>query len=539
MNKFFSSQNIDETQISKNIVSMGKNEAIKNDILSLEDGTSYKISLHLINGNGSISLDNKGTNLYNLNYESQPEISIFIKLDTYSISSRNNDPKNNFTFFINATKIDENGDIEEKMDRQKNYKIGYLRYMNNTNKNSLSRLVPICLKILANNQQNKILFVNYRFIEIIKGSKRDDIYETTKEMFIMNTTDNKVKMIDHQYYPEYQRGFAAFELPEKENLEYINLIIDKNLTNPSLYNQIFLEITPLFMGKVNNEDKFTEEIYIPKNTYIQLDLNISVNLIFTEQNIEYNNFIIDIGNTSEINITNKEDFNCSNSNGKMICFPYDKGKEEIKTKYQMRLLPNHGTIFVKYTTTKKNDEHPRFSIHNDSFDSDISKGEGENSYFVDLEIIKKSNSLSNFKIVYFIRVYDFLDFFEDKDINNILIKRNAIVSFRKELNEEELSLNRIKIDVTFGNLKKQQFYINVIGAAYHYDNVEYFAYHSNTFRLSQIEENNFNENWIIPLVIIILIFIASVTYIIINFIQKRKQKKQKIQDMMINDVSTE
>ena len=83
MNKFIFSENTEDIKPLKNIVSLNKNEENRNDILSLEDETLYKISLHLINGNGSVSLDSSGKYEYNLNFETQKSISIYVKLSKY------------------------------------------------------------------------------------------------------------------------------------------------------------------------------------------------------------------------------------------------------------------------------------------------------------------------------------------------------------------------------------------------------------------------------------------------------------------------
>ena len=532
MNKFISSPNIDEIKYSKNIIFMNANEEIRKNVITLDEDTLYKISLHLISGIGMISLDESGKYSYNLSYEYQPEFSLFIRLHKFSISSMNYDKENNFTFFINTTRIDDDEEIEEELYHQKNYKIRYFREKDNN-------IFPINIIIDAEKQKNKTLLVNYRFIELEKNQAREKLYQTTDEGFIMNLTlgkneESNIAMLETQYYPEFRRGFAYFDLPEDFDFQFIHLNIDKNYTNTFVYNNVFLEITPLFISKedLNKENDVEEEIYIPKNTYIQLDLNKSLNLIFSEPDLEYDNITIDIGNTSVINITNNEEFNCSNNKGKIRCNPiyYD-----LKKNYVMKLKPNHGAILVKYTTKKG--EFPYNYINNYNISSNASKNGGLNSYELNFENIKISRGRlppAYFKKIYFIRVYNYLDFFEEKEIDNIIIKNNAILSFRKEITSEEFEDENIKFDISFGVLDKKQFYISIIGAVYYFDSVEYIAYHSDTFRLSQSGELIFEENWIAPLIIVILIFVASVSYIVIRFIQKRNAKRKKVQDL-IND----
>ena len=542
MNKFISSPNIDGIKYSKNIIFMSKNEKIKNDILSLDPNSLYKISLYLISGIGMISLDESGIYNYTLNYEHQPEISLFIKLPKFSISSFNYDTESNFTFFINATKIDEDEDMEQELLRQKNYKIKYFREEDRN-------IFPLNVAVDIENQKNKTLFVNYRFIELEKNETRGELYQTTDEGFIMNLTvnkndnDNNITLIEGQYYPEFRRGYAFIDLPEDYDCQFVYLFIDKNYTNLFLYNKIFLEITPIFINKENQIDNDEEEeIYIPKNTYIQLDLNKSLNLIFTENDHDYNYISIDIGNTSVINITNKEEFDCSYKKGKYICSPLniDRNKKE----YIMKLQPNYGSILVRYTTRKS--EYPYYQLTNNTLliNNSQTQNEGINSYelnFKSIDIMSDKFPRSDFKIIYFIRVYNFLDFFEDNEIDNIIIKNNAIKSFRKEMpsdTELKSELDIIKFDISFGDLEKKQFYINLIAACYYFDNVEYIAYHSNTIRLSQLNDTVFSEVWIAPLVIIILIFLASVSFIVITFMKKRKSKNKKVQDLL-NDKDKE
>ena len=534
MNKFISSPNIDGIKYSKNIISMTKNEGVKDDILSLDPNALYKISIYLISGIGMVSLDDNGIYNYNLNYEHQPEISLFIKLPKFSLSSINYDTESNFTFFISATKLDEEEDMEEELLRQKSYKIKYFR---EEDKN----IFPLNIVVDIENQKNKTLFVNYRFIQLEKNETRQQLYQTTDEGFIMNFTENKnnndnITLIESQYYPEYRRGYVFIDLPEDYDCQFVYLNIDKNYTNLFLYNKIFLEITPIFINKENDIENEEEEIYIPKNTYIQLDLNKSLNLIFTENEHDYNYIAIDIGNTSVINITNKEEFNCSYTKGKYICYPLNIDRN--KNQYIMKLKPNHGSILVRYTTRKS--QYPYYELTNNTLTSNQSQtqNEGINSYelnFKSIDVMRDKFPSSDFKIIYFIRVYNFLDFFKDEEIDNIIIKNNAIKSFRKGMPSETAlnsELDIIKFDISFGYLEKKQFYINLIAACYYFDNVEYIAYHSSTIRLSQLNDTVFNEVWIVPLVIIIMIFVASVSFIVITFMRKRKSKNKKVQDLL-------
>ena len=63
-----------------------------------------------------------------------------------------------------------------------------------------------------------------------------------------NDNDNNITLIEGQYYPEFRRGYAFIDLPEDYDCQFVYLFIDKNYTNLFLYNNIFLEITPIFIN---------------------------------------------------------------------------------------------------------------------------------------------------------------------------------------------------------------------------------------------------------------------------------------------------
>ena len=165
--------------------------------------------------------------------------------------------------------------------------------------------------------------------------------------------------------------------------------------------------------------------------------------------------------------------------------------------------------------------------------------------FTNIELNDQRDNSASFletiKKVYFVRVYDFLDFYEDKEINNIIIWKNAILSYRKELTEEELNLKRIVFNVTIdtSNLDDRQYYISVIGAAYINDNVEYFSYDSPTFKVSHVKKKDFEIKWVIPLSIIIFIFVVSLGVSLFKCIRGIKTKDVKIIKELKNEKKEE
>jgi hypothetical protein len=323
-NEFITSRNLEDIKHLRNIVFMDKTETTKNNILSLQDDFLYKISLYLIDGNGKISLDNSGKYEYNLNYESQTSISLFIKLPKFNISSTNFESQKNFSFLIDVIKVAEYDKIEEKLDIQKTYKVIYFR----DEKVENNRIFPINIKVSTENQDDKILFVNYRFIELEMKEKRNDFYNTNDEGFtlILGMNDCSFHINESNYYPEYRRGFLFLEIPPKCQCSNVTLELNKNSTNPYVYEKVFLEVTPTYVSKAEKND--LETIYIPKNTYLQLDINKTTNLVFSEPNEAYDIIKIEIANNTKLNITNRDkDFYCNNSVGKIICSPK---KEKMK-----------------------------------------------------------------------------------------------------------------------------------------------------------------------------------------------------------------
>ena len=528
MNKFIFSKNTEDIKPLKNIVYLDGTEENKKDILSLENDTLYKISLYLLNGRGSVSLDSSGKYEYYLNNETQKSISIYVKLSSFSISAKNLEIGNNFIFFINATKINDKEEIEEVLEEQKNYKI--MKYRDESNKNNT--IFPLKIRISTKNQKDKHLFFNYRFIELEQANRtRDKLYETTEEIFNLildEKSSSNINFIENKYYSDLRRGYFSLEIPKDYNSDYISLIINKNLSNSILYNKLFLEIIPLYIGKENLNEQNNEKIYIPKNTYIQLDVNKSIDLIFSEINQEYNTIEIDFANTTEINITNLDEFTYKDNFGKRIFSPKNENNE-IKTEYIMKLQPSNGTILLKYST-KKNDSY-NFYIKDTSFEStQIKEEENINSFTIshDNLVIPPiyNNSIDYIKITFFIRLFNYLDFKEGKEIDNILIKNNALASYRKELSNEEKNNNQVNYTINFRRLEKKRYYINIIGAVSLNDSIEYFAFKSNDFEIMQKENGKPDKNWIIYASIGAgVVLIAVVIIIIIIVIKKRKAKK--------------
>ena len=144
--------------------------------------------------------------------------------------------------------------------------------------------------------------------------------------------------------------------------------------------------------------------------------------------------------------------------------------------------------------------------------------------------------MDNINITYFIRVFNYLDFLDNKEIDNILIKKNALLSYRKELLKDEKYEPKINYKVNFGQLEKKKYYINIIGAAELNHSVEYFAFKSNVFEIKDNEEESV-KIWVIIVAVVGGLILIAATFIIIIMIKKRKpKKKENVQIISSSDI---
>ena len=546
MNQFLNSPNTEDIEFTKNIVDVYDT---KEDFLRLKDDGFYEIDLYLINGNGTISIDhqNKIKYDYYLNYEYQESIKILIRYENiknFKIQAKNLDDNNNFTFFINATLIDDDDDdngnrFRQKLDSSKVYRFKYFKdNIFNPNLFPLKFQIP---KII-----NKEVFINYRFIEL-KGAKtnakKNQDYNIKDEIFKIEINNFQNINYTNIYYPEYMRGFFSMKINEqfeKDKKEYIDLDLDFNSVPLFPYDEVLLEINVLYIG---NKDE--EIIYLPKNAYIELAINAnqSFDLVFSEYNSDYQKMYIELSNIFENNSTGEGEsrLNCSKEiNGKIVCNP-----EEQSEIYIMKIPQNStGNILVKYTTIKNTvSSYPYFALNNNSIDF-LDKKDDNNTFELTIHNIeKKLTGYLDFNLSYFIRLYSYLDFYNDTDVENILTKPTDMQSYKLDINNSKFLDKTIKHNISFGKLETKMYYISVIASVSYNDNVEYFAFKPHKFKRKASNEMSFEKNWVAPLVILIFLFIIIVSYIVYKIIESIKNKKsiqrRVTTDILINKANLE
>jgi len=528
MNKFIKSNNT-EIKHTNQIIYLKKNDNNDNKIYSIdEEDRNYfhKFSLELISGQGIISLAKD--NEYKLDYEYHPSISLILKLDDYSILARNIDTGKDFTFFISVTKLEKNyTDIATQIDEEKTYRIKY-----NISESEFD-IFPLNLKVRC--KQGSTTFVSYRFIKKKHSNKNTDstLYNSTDLDFYAdskNNIDNNTLYFESIYYPDFQRGIIIIKPNDNYNESYIDLILNKSENNNVTYKNIYLEVALVYLNNKNNEN-----IYIPKDAYVQFDLNDTnknYTLEFFELEPESKHFQIEIANTNFVNIINNID-NCKleKNYGKYTCqYSTDTNKNTIIINSNSSV-----TVLVKYTTRIKENEFPYFTITDinikNEVNSDKENKENKNDNETTVKLIQ-NNITTNYSyndtfLTYFVRLYDYLRFYEE-EMYSILVRSNGNMSFRMDWGKtpyNDKSNDTFNYTVNFGHIKKGTYFINVIGEVTFEDSVEYLSYNYTKFRLNTTVETKFEQNWIIPLVLVLLMFCVIVAYIIYYNVKKCKQKK--------------
>ena len=487
---------------------------------NITNNSYYKFEFYLLDGNGIISLDDSEKYKFYLNHEYHDNIYLYIKLPQYNLTAKNLDNDNNFTFYSKICDLNKYNIIEDKIDSPNAYKFIY--YGDNDN----NEIFPLNYKIATKNGKN--LIINYRFIELERNGSNENVFNTSEESFIatLNVENSGLDLIniDNIYYNEFRRGYISINISDNYDDDYINITIDKNISNYFTYKKVIIEI--ISIRKSIKGQGEGEEILIPKNAYIQFDFVKNKNLIFSNSIPGYNT-IIEIANSSEMNITNIEDYDLKKENGKSVLYPKDNNKEIKNINITTN---NNNNLLIKYLSKKE--ECVYFNLSNNTiYEKKIF--EDNNTFILSHKNIKLNNNINSpgeYKITYFIRLYDYLAFFTDDEINNIMIKIKPYMSFRKELNQTELTYDIIDYTVSFGDIEKKQYYISVIGEVSYNDTVEYFAFENVNFRIPQTRQIDYDETFTVTLIIFILIMVAIIAYITLKIIFKIKNKKKNNND---------
>ena len=546
MNKFINSKNIDPINPPNQIITVHKKEK-PITINNLDDYYFYKINLKVISGEGKVILSGGKIYSFDLNYEYCESISLILKFKNHSIKAQNSKDDDDFIFFINVTKLGNYEDIKIQLEnQQQNYRIKYI-----IDDDEKSDIFPLNLKI--NCKKGHTTFLSYRFIQLEKrvaeNDTKNDLVQITTSGFSAHFAHyNENITLESIYYPDFKRGVIILDNNETNNEtnndnNYIDLVLDKSDNKEDTYETLFLETGLVY---INNSLKEREKIDIPKDVYVQLDLNTTnkiYELIFFEPNTKYNHFQIELANTTYVEILNeRNDCFSKEYHGKFTCkYPIDNTREK-----SISLKPNTSvTIFVKYTTKKDESDFPNFSLENRT----IEKEDPENnktSYNLTQDNIKPESNPENipYELSYFIRLYNYLKFNNDTEIDSIIVRANGNMTFRMDCNDTKAEQNQINYFVNFTDkIPNETYFISVIGQAKFKNSVEYFSYLPIKIRLTNIAPSYFEKNWIIPLVFVLLMFCAIAGYIIYVNIKEYKQKKNKkkegVADILINEEENE
>ena len=148
--------------------------------------------------------------------------------------------------------------------------------------------------------------------------------------------------------------------------------------------------------------------------------------------------------------------------------------------------------------------------------------------------MKSDSSITpDYKVVYLIRLFNILDYYDQDEIDNILFPQNlSIKSFRKELNEHQYNQSEIGYDVPLGKLPYSQYYLSIIGEISYNDTVEYFAFHSggDNLRIMEEQKPEFDYTWVYVLVTLVVILILLIVYLVRYHIKNKDVVKNEIID---------
>ena len=475
---------------------------------------NYKIKMHLINGSGFISLSENEDEVYELNYENQE--TIYCLNNNGYLKANSSINEDIFIFYLEIKK--------------KEFKYNYDLVIQKANHLKILNQESINLKF--ENIKNKDLFINLHFLKLERDQTTSDAIKIEDNFKLsLNGLNNKESRSAINYKGTkvirnpFRRGFIHINSAEiDEDSKYILLSIS-NFT----YSKINLEVTPLYINK--NDDELLE---LPRNAYLELEADYIDNIYFSKPNEKYNNVKIELGYINNYNLNlislslNKTDYMINQIGGK---YYYNINDESLK--YKIKLNDTKGNILLKYTTKKDNnrfyltDEEIKYTL------IDESKG----IFKINYDNIKNTNSsINNYKLSYMFVLYDWLEFYDNKEIVNILVNVTDNITLRKELTDEDKLKDKLEYVVEFGNLPYAEFCICVIGEVYYNDNIEYFTYKFDTYLKKKPKHIEFDKNWVYPLIIVVLIFVVVVFFLIRAYIKRRNETNNDTGKFLLNKV---
>ena len=370
------------------------------------------------------------------------------------------------------------------------------------------------------------MHINLYFSKLIKQNKTNDsLINVTNEKFDIriyketNGKNNEKNEIKGQikYFSDIRRGYIYLEKSNLKNQNYIEIIIEKHELNKNIYNIVSLDITPF---------DIQEDIELPRNTYLEMKINkYSQNLKLLKPIKEYNNLYIELSSVNNIELLFKDNNNEYHKKETLygkIYYSIINNQTEYKITIINSKTSDIGTILLKYITKKNN--ITQFDLINNNITWEKIDKENYNFEFKHYNIMNENKNYSNYKLSYLIRIYNYFSFEKGEEPKNILIEKEPIMSFRKELNEEEMKKDTIKYHINFGKLLKSKYYISILGEIINDNNVEYFTYNYIQFIAKTFsKEHTFDYTWIIVLIILFLALIFATYFLIKVFIKIRNE----------------
>ena len=505
--QFYKSLNTDIIPYSQNIFIINDISRENNIINNIKENNIYKINIDLIEGSGLFLLNNNNQNFnYSLSYDTRDKISLILKTNNIQLKPEKMLDENNFIFYMNINEKNKANDNDQLV-------FGKTNYFNYFKENDESNLFPIRLSFnLTNNVETHI---NFRFSKLIKQNDNNGGFiNVTDEQFdfIIITYPGK-KELKGKYYTDLRRGYIFLDKTTLKNQNYLEIIINNNDKNKNKYEMVSLDVTPFILD---------DNIAFPRNNYLEMKINNKNQTIKLSKPVEdYNNLYI------EYSSNNQNDFsliqNDNNKNKEYFGKNYYSIKDKQKI-YKMSISNNTndiGTILLKYIVKKE--DITQYNIKtNDVIWNKIDNH--TNTFKLSHPNIMVNNTNTNnnnciYKVNYLIRLYNKFSFENNNKPKNILIEEEPILSFRKELNENELKNDIVEYEVNFGELIRSNYYISILGEVINDSNVEYFAYNCIEFSVKNVlKENNFDYTWIIIIIILILALIFIIYFLIKEYI---------------------
>ena len=480
------------------------------------NNNKYKIRMNLINGSGYISLKNNDKNEnYNLNYQNQEII---------SLPNKNNDINKIYLYnslvnedFIVYMDIENNNNIYDLILQKTNY-IKYLY-----NKYEKFTITLNIEKIKIDHIDTKDLFINYHF-SYLEGKNNSEFINSLDEYFISEikgiigtegTVLNDEKNIIIQYYNDTRRGYIYIDSSIiKGNYNSFQLIIEGK-TNYQ-HKNVYLEVTPLYI------DRGDESIEFPRNTYIEYYCNKQT-ICFSKPNKIYNILKVEYAYKDNLPLN----LSLDDDKEKLSVGKYSFNIINDSLKYCMKIekkIIDH--LLLKYTLKQENQSDFNIFNNNNTLQCD-KNSKTKNMYKITHNNIKiNQDNITNYNVSYLIRLYNYLEYLEANEINNIYTNTRLLKAVRKQLNDSEKKSNQITYNFECGeDLDFGDYSISVLGEVYYNDNVEYFSYDLFKFSIIKDKTKEFDITWIAPLIFVIVVFIIIVSFIIKHCISSKKEKK--------------